>query len=150
MAVRVRIEGLRELEKSLAELPKATGKNVLRRIIKARAQPIAEDAETRAPKDTEAMSRSITVGTKLSRRQRALYKKWGSSSAVEMFVGPGPYPQAITQEFGTFDQPAQPFMRPAWDAARGTILDDFAEDLWSEIAKAAARHARKLARQAGG
>lgn len=67
---------------------------------------------------------------------------------MEMFVGPGGHPQAITQEFGTFFHPPQPFMRPAWAAEKGSILEDLAGDIWEEIEKAAKRAERKRAREA--
>lgn len=149
-AFTVRIEGLKELDKALGELPKATGKNVLRRILRKRAEPIAMDAASKAPVDNADLGNSISFGSRLSRRQRALHRKMMSSSAVEMFVGAGTNPQAITQEFGTWFHDPQPFMRPAWDAHKGQLLDHFAEDLWNEISKSAERLARKRAKAAAG
>ena len=55
----------------------------------------------------------------------------------------GPLPQAHLQEFGTKDQPPQPFMRPAWDAEKRGVLEGIKDDLWAEIKKAAARLAKK-------
>ena len=57
-------------------------------------------------------------------------------------------PQGIWQEFGTVNQPPQPFMRPAWDGGKDALLDGIADDLWAEISKAAARQAKKAARLA--
>lgn len=145
---RVRVEGLRELERSLGQLPRATGRNVLRRILKKRAEPVVNKAQVLAPFEEGHLEESIKVGAKLSRRQKALHRKWGSSSAVEMFIGPGPHPQAVMQEFGTAFHPAQPFLRPAWDEHKRGMLDNFAADLWTEIEKAAQRAARRAARRA--
>lgn len=145
MEVKVRVLGLSQLEQGLSELPRATGKNVLRRVLRQRGEPIAERARNLAPVDEGDLKASIGVSTKLSRSQRRKRRK---KAAVEMFVGPGGHPQAITQEFGTFFHPPQPFMRPAWAAEKGSILEDLSGDLWTEIDKAAQRIARKQARLA--
>jgi HK97 gp10 family phage protein len=161
-----RIEGLSELLAALEELPKATGKNVIRRILKKRAQPIADDAEARAPvyagpprkiknKRTGkeitlrpgALKKSVKVGSKLSRRQRKAAAD--TKSYTEIYIGPAPLPQATLQEFGTSKDRPQPFMRPAWDAHKGTLLNGLKDDLWDEISRAAARLARKTAKAKG-
>lgn len=52
-------------------------------------------------------------------------------------------------EFGTIDTPAQPYMRPAWDAGKDQALRTVVETLTVEIRRAADRAARKLARARG-
>ena len=148
----VKIEGLRELEVALAELPKATGKNVLRRVLRKRAQPIADVARSMAPDDPATggndLRSSIGVGTRLSPRQRALHRKAvkDDRAFAEMFVGAGPLPHSHMQEFGTVHHGPQPFMRPAWDGGKAATLDGIADDLWSEIDKSARRLAKKRAK----
>lgn len=147
----VKVEGLKELDKALAELPKATGKAVLRRVMKSAAQPMAETAERLAPRDEGTLALSIGVSTKLTKRQRAQHRKMfrNDRASVEMFVGAGGLPQAHIQEFGAENnQTPQPFMRPAWDQHKDQILDDISRSLGDEIAKAAMRLARKAARLA--
>lgn len=153
MKTTVRVEGLRELEKALSELPKSTGKATLRRVLRARAQPIAEAARAKAPVhavDGGELRDSIAVSTRLSRRQSRLHRRMfkDDRAAVEMFVGAGPLPSAHTQEFGTVNHPPQPFMRPAWDETKDGVLDGIKGDLWAEIRKSAERLARKRAREA--
>lgn len=150
---KVKIEGLRELEAALSQLPKATGKNVLRRVLKARAEPMARMAASIAPDDpgtsgARDLASSIAVSTKLSPRQRRQHRKMfrNDKASVEMFVGAGPLPHPHLQEFGTSKMGAQPFMRPSWDASKGPMLEGLKDDLWSEIAKAAARLAKKAAK----
>ncbi|MFN8996384.1 MAG: HK97-gp10 family putative phage morphogenesis protein [Pseudomonadota bacterium] len=144
--VRVRVEGLAEMDRALGELPKATGRNVLRRVGRARLEPIIEDAAKRAPRLFGNLNDSITVSTKRPRRHR-------KESEVEVYGGPTSLPQAHLQEFGTRHHGPQPFMRPAWDAGKDELLEGLAEDLANEIEKAAQRIARKQARliaKAGG
>ncbi|MCM2506067.1 HK97 gp10 family phage protein [Aureimonas altamirensis] len=150
MVMKVKIEGLKELGRALNELPKATNRSVCRRVLKEAGEPIARAARAKAPKRLGDLAESIDVSTKLAKSQRsggAAMTSEGYRSAakttVDMYVGPGQHPQAITQEFGTFKEPAQPFMRPAWDAEKGTALDIITNMLWTEIEKSAARLAKK-------
>lgn len=142
----VRVEGLRELERALAQLPKATGKNVLKRTLMKAGQPIEVAAEAQAPELRGHLKRSISTSTKLTKRQKSQHRK---QSTVEVFVGAGGLPQAHLQEFGTVDHPPQPFLRPAWDANKMRALESIKGDLWAEIKKAAERLARKAAKRSG-
>jgi HK97 gp10 family phage protein len=144
--LRVKVDGLKELSDALLELPKSTANNILRRVMRAELQPIADDVKTRVPMLHGDLKRSITVSTKLTKRQRSQHRKFGPKD-VEMFMGAGSNPQAHMQEFGTRHYRAQPYLRPAWDAHRFAILEHLAGAMWAEIDKAVARRARKLARK---
>lgn len=143
----VTIEGLRELDRALGQLPKATGKNVLRRVLRTVGEPIAEAGAANAPVREGHLRESYGVGTKLTRRQAKLHKKMfkNDRASVEMFVGPND-PSAVQTEFGNEHQAAEPHLRPAWDAGKGPALESIKAELWSEIDKAAKRLARKAAR----
>jgi HK97 gp10 family phage protein len=142
----IKIEGLRGLEAALMELPKATGKATLRRVLKRAAQPIVVAARDKAPKLTRTLEQSIIAGTKLTKRQAKFAKKEGKSSS-EIHVGTSD-PAGIPQEFGTFKEGAQPFMRPAWDAEQDQSLTIITESLGDEIEKSRHRLAAKAARLA--
>jgi len=150
----MKVEGLKELEAALSELPKSTGKAVMRRTLKKAGQPIADHARSLAPDDPDTggddLKTSIAVSTKLSKRQRGIHKKMfrDDKASVEMFVGAGPSPKAHNQEFGNVNHGPQSFMRPAWDAKQGETLEIIKTEMWGEIEKAAKRLARKAARLA--
>lgn len=146
MRTTVRVEGLRELERALGELPRATRKNVVTRVLKARAEPMAAAMRARAPVEFGDLRDSIGVGTRLTRSARKSHKK---QSPVEVFAGPGSHPQAVTQEFGTVNHGPQAYVRPAWDAGKDGALDGIASDLGAEIGKAAARAAKKALKAKG-
>lgn len=142
-----RVEGLREIERALKELPKATGKTILRNALKKRAKPIADAARAAAPVRAVGggqLRDSIAVSTKLSRRQASLARKEGKS-AVEVYAGAGPLPQAHLEEFGGPNNAPRPFMRPAWDQHKDGVLRGLADDLWKSIERAARRLANKKA-----
>ena len=153
MTVTLRVEGLREIEAALREIENPNQRKAsARRAMKKAAQPIADEAQRLAPREFGTLGESITVGTKLSKRQRSLHRKMfrDDRAAVEMFVGAGPLSSAHNQEFGNEHNAPQPFLRPAFDSKAGEYLDTLKTELWADIQKTVARNARKAARQAGG
>lgn len=142
----VKVEGLKELETALKELPRATAKNVMKRVLIQAGQPVADQAESLAPVKTGKLQRAIDIGSRLTRRQKSSNPK---QSAVEVYIGVGrSLPQGVFQEFGTSHNAPQPFMRPAWDALGNTVLQSIKDLTWAEIKKAADRASRKAARLA--
>lgn len=149
----VKVEGLKEVEAALAQLPKATGRNVMRRVAVARLEPMAEDARSRASANNWSgdLADSIEVSTKSAGYARRISRN--SRSEAEAYMGPAGRggkapPQGTQQEFGNQNHGPQPSIRPAWDAGKPDLLPGIAEDLWAEIDKAAERIARKTARLA--
>lgn len=141
----VKIEGLKELDRALGELPKATAKATLRRVLKEAGEPLARSARAKAPVDEHYLYESIDVSTRLNPRQRSLHKEEGGKAFQEMFVGTN-NPAGVQQEFGNEHNAAQPFMRPAWDETKQQTLDLISNSLWGEIEKSAERLARKAAK----
>lgn len=140
------VDGTKELENALFELPKATSKNVGRRALIAGAEPMLSEFKSRAPRLTGYLIDRSGISTKLSKRQRSEHKAEDDRDNVEMFVGAGPGPQAVQQEFGNKNHPAQPSLTPAFEGNKYKAVEIIGETLWKEIQKAAARLARKAAR----
>jgi HK97 gp10 family phage protein len=138
-----KIEGLTELDEVLTELPKATARNVVKRVLIAQAKPIKDEGERLAPRLKGGLKASYTIGTKLSRRQKGLHRK---ESMVEVFVGPGPAAKSVQTEFGNAHQAAQPHLRPAFDGNVMKVLEGIKDSLANEIEKARARLAKKAAK----
>ncbi|BCJ90040.1 hypothetical protein IZ6_07750 [Terrihabitans soli] len=151
MKLKVKIEGLKQCDEALKDLPKATRKNVLKRVLFAIGTPIAEAFAASVRVAKGKLKKGIGVGTRLTTRQRREHKKAFASdkASVEVFVGAPGLVQAITEEFGTVDQAPHPGLRPAWDAARPTLVDKLKKMLWDEIEKAMKRHIAKAKRLAG-
>jgi HK97 gp10 family phage protein len=146
MARTVKVEGFRELEGALAGLPKATGKNVLKRVLLKAAKPVEDDAAANAPELSGRLRRDVKTGTRLNRRQAAMNRKLGKSE-VEVHVGVSD-PAGVQTEFGNEHQAAQPWLRPAWDGNSEGALETIKSDLGTEIGKAVARVAKRAARRA--
>lgn len=155
--------GMDQVRQALAELPKATNKNVIKRATISAAEPMAEYASDLAPVAEGDLAEGLTVTTKIVASQAGDSKRPGPD-AVRAFVGPnyskgsdGYAPHAHLVEFGTGprfhksgkfvgEAPAQPFMRPAFDARRMTFIERWGEAVWEEIDKAQKRLARKKAK----
>jgi HK97 gp10 family phage protein len=175
MSVIVKVEGFKELDYALGDLPKQLAKNVLVRVLKKAGQPIAAAAASYAPKDTGELSDHIIVSAKIKNvtgnaefsaamkgglgvdaarsamRDARRAAKNGGSFAV-MYVGPAQAKtkknaiKRIVQEFGSSKMPAHPYMRPAWDARKNEALDIIKRELGPEIERTATRLAKKKAK----
>lgn len=170
MAKTVTIDGLRDLERSLATLTKATGRNVLKRALKKAGEPLADDMETKAPAHSGRLKRSIAASTKkpsghkspekqaFADAMRAGADRKAAAAAArevrrdnpgnfaEAFVGPGRDPAAIQQEFGNVRHGPQAFVRPAWDTGKDAALERVVREITGQLDKAIARAAAKAAR----
>ncbi|WP_374390201.1 HK97-gp10 family putative phage morphogenesis protein [Brevundimonas sp.] len=141
---RVKVEGLRELDRALGDLKLSTARNVGRRTLKQALEPMAEAARQNVAKDRSGELRA-SIGVTSGRPKGRGYRR---QDRIEAHMGPGQLPQAIQEEFGNRRQSPRPFMRPAWDAGKGLLLENVKTILSEEIAKAVQRAARKAARQA--
>lgn len=145
----VRLSGFRELEVALNNLPKATGRNVLRRVAKGALQPMADRAQGLAPKDSGDLAVSIKVSEKRTRRV-ARINRFDKNTGIEMAMGPvsggGVLNYATFAEFGTIDTPAFGYMRGAWNGGKDDALEYVKANLGREIDRAASRLAKKAAR----
>lgn len=170
MSVTVSVAGLRELDRALGYLPKATARNVLVRTLNKAAQPIVDEAKRLAPVGkTGNLSDSITASSRVKNKtgaaeysaaMRAGLGKAAARSALiaarranrgqgsfaQMFVGPargkGVIRYAHIVEFGSVDTSPQPYMRPAWDGNKDKALEIIKAELGNEIIKAARRVGR--------
>jgi HK97 gp10 family phage protein len=167
--VKLKIDGLEEIQAALRELPKATAKGVIRRVLLKRAQPIVNDARQKAPVKTGRLRDSITARVRTgggagkaafaeAMRQGASRAEAGQAAraanraaggAVEVLIGPTKdtfYGHLV--EFGTEHSAPAPFMRPAWDANKMNVLQGVKDDLWDETKRVVARRAKRLAKAA--
>lgn len=142
-AGKITVEGGEDLARALRELfPKSRADKVMRQFMIARGQPIADAAASMAPRHTGKLKSVIGVSPRLSRRQSQLHRKQDPGD-VEVFIGASNVPQASLMEFGTSRTAPRPFLRPAWDEHKNSILTNLSNDLWNDIVRAAVQNARK-------
>jgi HK97 gp10 family phage protein len=147
--VKVEFKGGKELEAALRDLgKKATAKNVARRALRLAAQPIRDEWERLAPEDEGDLKLSIKIGKAISSFQ----SRGNRGDVVTEFIGIDEsqdarlHIYAEVMEFGDGTHKAQPAGRPAWEGKKMEAFDRLADDLRSEIDKAAQRAARKAAK----
>lgn len=158
MKTGVKVEGLRDIEKALAELPQGTSKGVARRAMRKELKPVADMANAFWPGEDANVFR---ITSRLSKRQRSDSQASRDKSAINLFVGaPGGAegnPHAHLVEFGTGPRftrkgafrgavSPRPMLQPAWDAHKGRILTGLGARLWDEIEKTVARRAKRAAK----
>jgi len=141
--MRVKIAGLRDLDRAMSELKATTARNVARRSFKQVLEPMAEEARSGVAEDWSGELRA-SIGVS-SAQPKGRYKRLNK---IEVHMGPGRQPQGIQEEFGNRRQSPRPFMGPAWDHGKEGALDATAKILAEEVQKSAQRAARKAARQA--
>jgi HK97 gp10 family phage protein len=146
----VELRGFDDFEKALRALPKATGKNTLRRIAKKSMEPMAELARGYAPVAEGDLKASIKVSERRTKRASTRENRFDKNTGIQMAMGPvsgnGVLNYATYVEFGTAEAAAKPFMRPAWRGGREAMLEDVKTNMWIEIDKSTARYAKKLAK----
>lgn len=151
--LKVKVSGLKEIEKGLFELKSGTAKGAVRRSLKKAGELLAADAAARAPRSTPDMGAeghigdSFVVTGRLTRYARRPRRK----DEVHVAVGPSlakgsPGFVAAFQEFGTAHHGPQPFFRPAWDHSQHEMLGLIVRDMRVQVEKAVARARRKAAR----
>lgn len=151
--VGMKLTGFEGLEEALGDLRNS------RSIRKAQStalleagEPVAKMARSLAPKESGDMAEGIEVSTTLSRRQRK-DRGLGPNEAY-VYIGPKPRGPGVIEEFGTTQRnhksgkstgaaPAHPFMRPAWEANKASVLVNYGRYLWVTIQAEAARLGRK-------
>lgn len=156
-AVRMKLIGAKDLERSLLALPERLQKSTIDRALMRAGMPIAADAASRVNRagGKPDVADKITVSKTLSRRQRRGTKKEDGTRTV--YIGVRPAPHAHLIEFGTGPRytkagayrgsmPANPFMRPAWDAGWRPALDDIGKIIGEEIERSARRLAKRQAK----
>ena len=141
-----RLEGARELEKALEQLPKAVAKTVLKKAaIKALAPVLAAaeaNASSKVGRVTGRFAGSFKITTNLSKRQKREARRKGGLGNVDVYVGSDD-PKAHLIEFGTSKMGPRPILRPAWDEKKNEAFEIFQKEVAAELEKAAANLAKK-------
>ena len=140
--VRVKVDGFKEIKKALDELGKAATDSVLRSALRKAGRPVADTAALLAPKRTGGLASSIDIRTTLTSRQKRFSPK--QKGEVELFIGPS-HPTGAhghLLEFGTSRMAARPFLRPAWDTHKESVLRTLEKEIWDAIERVRKRVAK--------
>lgn len=149
-----RIEGARELERVLRQLPKKIGRRVLASAVRSAAEIVRREAAARAPVRAEAGLKRISKGKAATRapgflKANIIKKTLRGSSEAHAAVMVGPRREAYygwIVEFGDSRNVPRPFLRPAFDAKVGEAINKMGTQLGKNIERAAKRLAGPLAK----
>ena len=149
------VEGLGELDDTLAELPQALRRPVVLSALRRASKPMVRDARARAPRGTDPTRRgsrkqrrsgqSVAIGPGAdSIRARAVRAR--SPHEATVAVGPDKKHWYMSfVEFGTSRQAPQRFLTPAFETHRVQAIETFGDALWKSISRLTKRLARKAA-----
>lgn len=143
----IRLEGVRELSKALAELPPKTQKAALRKATKEAAELVTTAARSNIPQGVDAhytykgrlvqkgfASRNIKAVVKVSKDLTTAWARIGVSREAFYAVN--------FVELGTSRQAAQPWLRPALQSVEGQAIGIFATRFKKAIEAEARRQAK--------
>jgi HK97 gp10 family phage protein len=121
--------GFADLYKSIRKLEEGVLAKELTPLLVRASEPVRVYAQTLAPDDPKSPNPDLESGIAISTRQRSGRAKRDRQLGkydARVFIGPfggrSAYPQAIMQEFGTVKMSAQPYMRPAYDSQKETVV----------------------------
>lgn len=138
---RFRVEGLQQLGEAMRELGADMAGKIARAATNAAAQTVKKAAQNRAPVATGNLKRNIIVKrlrkseTKLSSEHIVTVRK-GRLTTKQKQAGLQDAYYASFVEYGTVHAPAQPFLRPGFEAAKKSALDAAVARMKQRIDKA--------------
>ena len=131
----MRLEGDADMDKRLGQMEGLADREFLEQLAVSALQPVADTARGIVRQRSGELHDSIGVGTRLSYSQAA--DEIDDPDVVAAYVGPGSMAQAITEEFGTVNEPGNPYLRPAWDENVGGMQASVRDGLGDRLQRLA-------------
>lgn len=167
--MKIEVSGAADIQSALRELgdPKAI-RTALRAALRKAARPMLDAARNRVPVDQGDLKQSVKFA--VAKGERPSSPQFGIVIGIDMNVQPAKIVTRKTRsnggkggtyrdpgvagvapiiEFGKPGEPAQPFMRSAFDSEGEATLGRFAQVAGPEIERVAARLAKKRANGGG-
>lgn len=156
---KVTFKGGTELERALLELSDRVAKKLARQALRKAAKPILDAAKANVPVHEGRLRRALRTKVDQGYDRQSKSKLPVMTATIDVSgTGAKTYRPAKTErarysyqigsrpdvygkfvEAGTSDTPAQPFMRPAWDAEGGqTAVDRIGREMGAAIEREAA------------
>lgn len=153
MEMKMKVEGLRDLERKLIDLQQEyggrTAAQALRPAVKAAMTPLVSEVEGNTPVDTGVLQSSTRL--KIGKPTKKMVSRSGHYKSTTIIYGQVGWfwrggrfwPQVIAVEFGTMETPAHNVLRSALENNARGIVTRFKNTLGPSIEKKAAAAARK-------
>lgn len=126
--VDIELTGMEELEKVLRQMPDGLAERDLASALRKGANVVRDEAQKNAPVDDGDLKDSIKVRKQKSGK--------GEAAVIVAPTKPAGF-HAHFIEFGTVKQPAQPFLRPAFDSKQNEALEVIITSLAKKVEKTA-------------
>ena len=166
----IKVEGLRELDRALAQFSKSTARGVLNRALKKAAVPIRDQAKADAPVDTGELRESINIRVKgvggsagkaayaaamragatrgeAAQAAREASREAGSQPLSAVVSIGADAPHAVFAEYGARGHSGNMFLSAAMRSRATDALALVAKELKVEIDKTAKRVAARAAKK---
>lgn len=131
--VTVQVSGLDDLERKLYELPSKFAKRAMREAIKPAIDIWRQEISSRAPRDTGWLASNTWTKIRTRSRDESGIGMVGFAYKQNPARHQKHVPSAVNEDFwyemGTVNQPARPFMRPAFESKASAVLDVFTSKL---------------------
>jgi HK97 gp10 family phage protein len=134
--VSVQVKGLDDLERKLYELPSTFARRAMRQAIGPAIQIWKDEIQRGALQgeyETGFMASQVATKIKTSARDEQgpgmVGFTWKQNPAKTQKHVPSANDEARWKELGTAKEPARPFIRPAFEAKAGAVLDLFTGEL---------------------
>ena len=131
--ISVELVGTKELEKAFKDMEADMRNRLAENAASKAGDMVVQDAKALAPVDTEALRDSI--GKEIKRGKRGSFVQVGSTIG-DTSQAHGYY--AFFIEYGTSKMAPKPFLRPALDKNRNTIMQIFTREIMSAVEKVSA------------
>lgn len=129
-----KLTGFREASRQLNELKKAAAQGVGRRALQVPATILRDEMKAKVNVLSGETRESIEIGKERADKGRPRVNVTASDIA------------SVQLEFGNSNMPAEPFARPALNAKKQDMFEQFGEALKGEVNRTVARIAKRAAK----
>jgi HK97 gp10 family phage protein len=128
--VKVTLEGFKELEQKLGEKPQQYSLRVIREKLRKAVQPWIDEIRLGAARGDYATGfMASQVDSVVSEHQDRGAAMVGLTKQLNPRGDATAAQEAFWKELGTAKEPARPFIRPAFEAKKDTVLSNFTSEL---------------------
>lgn len=145
MAEFVKVQGLAELKRAMAEIPVAMQGKVALELLRKAGKPMLDDARARAPARTGKLRKNIYLARARDSTQQSplivirVRRRGKAGDPKNAYYW-------LFQELGTSKMAARPFLRPAFESKKGEALTILRTATAEQVEKAARKVAKYTAR----
>ena len=140
----VKVTGLKELSKALANLPKELQRGAESTALREGMKPVLKSARAKAPKDTGLLKKAIGLTVRKGKKgitarvgARTGFRKQVMRNGRTVTADPAKYSHLV--EYGTSHSAAKPFIRPAVESNTAAINKGIADGYEKGLSKAVAK-----------